>query len=113
MLSQVFREEMEPEPFLSNDHELVVPKAMEDNLMTLLFDMGYTIEDVEMVVEAMAQTGKEPTFCMGNAAGRNLKLKTAENSKDKPLAVLSDRVNASAMSSVTLSVAIIKPLGHR
>ncbi|CAK9051218.1 Ferredoxin-dependent glutamate synthase (Fd-GOGAT) [Durusdinium trenchii] len=76
--NKVFREEMDLEPFLSKDHDLVVPKAMEDNLMTLLFDMGYTIEDVEMVVESMAQTGREPTFCMGN---------------DKPLAVLSDRAH--------------------
>jgi len=76
--NKVFREEMDLQPFLAKDHDLVVPKAMEDNLMTLLFDMGYTIEDVEMVIEAMAQTGKEPTFCMGN---------------DKPLAVLSNRAH--------------------
>ncbi|HIK10341.1 MAG TPA: glutamate synthase subunit alpha [Oscillatoriaceae cyanobacterium M33_DOE_052] len=37
---------------------------------------GYTAEDVEMVVEEMAATGKEPTFCMGD---------------DAPLAVLSQK----------------------
>jgi glutamate synthase (ferredoxin) len=37
---------------------------------------GYTSEDVEMIVEAMASQGKEPTFCMGD---------------DVPLAVLSDK----------------------
>lgn len=76
--NKVFREEMGREPFLSADHDLAVPRAIEQNLMTMQFDMGYTIEDVEMVVEAMAQTGKEPTFCMGN---------------DKPLAVVSDRAH--------------------
>lgn len=29
-VSQVFREEMEPEPFLSKDHELVVPKVWKE-----------------------------------------------------------------------------------
>ncbi|CAJ1415503.1 unnamed protein product [Effrenium voratum] len=76
--NKVFREDLEQQPFLAADHELLVPKAIEEHLMTLQFDMGYTIEDVEMVVEAMAQTGKEPTFCMGN---------------DKPLAILSDRAH--------------------
>ena len=37
---------------------------------------GYSAEDVEMVVQAMAQDGKEPTFCMGD---------------DIPLAILSDK----------------------
>ncbi len=37
---------------------------------------GYTTEDVEMIVEAMAAQGKEPTFCMGD---------------DIPLAVLSTK----------------------
>nr|QUE29931.1 GltB [Erythrocladia irregularis] len=36
---------------------------------------GYTIEDVELVIENMASQGKEPTFCMGD---------------DIPLAVLSE-----------------------
>ncbi len=37
---------------------------------------GYSIEDLEMVVQAMAKDGKEPTFCMGD---------------DIPLAILSSR----------------------
>ncbi|HLO49667.1 MAG TPA: glutamate synthase large subunit [Kamptonema sp.] len=37
---------------------------------------GYTAEDLEMVIAEMANTGKEPTFCMGD---------------DIPLAVLSQR----------------------
>ncbi|KAI4386564.1 hypothetical protein MLD38_004487 [Melastoma candidum] len=37
---------------------------------------GYSSEDVQMVIEAMASQGKEPTFCMGD---------------DSPLAVLSRR----------------------
>lgn len=37
---------------------------------------GYTSEDVEMIIQAMAQDGKEPTFCMGD---------------DIPLAVLSEK----------------------
>ncbi|AFZ00551.1 glutamate synthase large subunit [Calothrix sp. PCC 6303] len=37
---------------------------------------GYTTEDVDMIVEPMAQDGKEPTFCMGD---------------DIPLAVLSEK----------------------
>mmetsp|Transcript_30634 Transcript_30634/g.55548 ORF Transcript_30634/g.55548 Transcript_30634/m.55548 type:complete len:1706 (-) Transcript_30634:57-5174(-) len=76
--NKVFREESDAVPFLGNDHTLAVPKAIEDNLMQLQFDMGYTIEDVEMVIEAMAQTAKEPTFCMGN---------------DKPLAIVSNRAH--------------------
>ncbi len=37
---------------------------------------GYTVEDVEMIINEMAAQGKEPTFCMGD---------------DAPLAVLSQR----------------------
>ncbi|MEO0375850.1 MAG: glutamate synthase large subunit, partial [Cyanobacteria bacterium P01_A01_bin.17] len=37
---------------------------------------GYSLEDVEMVVQAMAKDGKEPTFCMGD---------------DIPLSILSSR----------------------
>lgn len=37
---------------------------------------GYSSEDVQMVIESMASTGKEPTFCMGD---------------DIPLAVLSGK----------------------
>ncbi len=45
-------------------------------LMRLQTAFGYTAEDVEMIVEPMATTGKEPTFCMGD---------------DIPLAVLSNK----------------------
>ena len=37
---------------------------------------GYSLEDVQLVIESMASQGKEPTFCMGD---------------DIPLAVLSQR----------------------
>jgi len=74
--NQVFRESLPTPDFLGADHDDPISKAVEDDLITLEFDSGYTIEDTEMVVESMAQTGKEPTFCMGN---------------DKPLAILSER----------------------
>jgi glutamate synthase (ferredoxin) len=47
-----------------------------DYLLRHQIAFGYTTEDVEMVVEAMASQGKEPTFCMGD---------------DIPLAVLSNK----------------------
>jgi len=74
--NQVFHEPLPSSKFLGHGHEDPVAKAVESNLIQFQFDLGFTIEDVEMVVEAMSQTGKEPTFCMGN---------------DKPLAVLSER----------------------
>jgi glutamate synthase (ferredoxin) len=45
-------------------------------LLTQQTAFGYTAEDVEMIVESMAISGKEPTFCMGD---------------DIPLAVLSEK----------------------
>jgi glutamate synthase (ferredoxin) len=59
-------------------------QAFQENLLiqersTLLRQQtafGYTAEDVEMVIEAMASQGKEPTFCMGD---------------DIPLAILSEK----------------------
>eukprot|EP00443_Scrippsiella_acuminata_P068845 CAMPEP_0115486618 /NCGR_PEP_ID=MMETSP0271-20121206/60525_1 /TAXON_ID=71861 /ORGANISM="Scrippsiella trochoidea, Strain CCMP3099" /LENGTH=1708 /DNA_ID=CAMNT_0002914627 /DNA_START=18 /DNA_END=5145 /DNA_ORIENTATION=- len=74
--NKVFRESLPTPDFLGADHDDPVSKAVEEDLITLQFDLGYTIEDTEMVVESMAQTGKEPTWCMGN---------------DKPLAILSER----------------------
>ncbi len=47
-----------------------------DTLLRQQASFGYTTEDVEMIIEAMASQGKEPTFCMGD---------------DIPLAVLSDK----------------------
>jgi len=74
--NKVFREDLGFIDFLAVEHDLKQAKHVEDDLLRMEFDQGYTIEDVEMVVESMALTGKEPTFCMGN---------------DKPLAILSDR----------------------
>ncbi len=48
----------------------------EATLLVQQIASGYTVEDVEMVVEDMARTGKEPVFCMGD---------------DIPLAVLSQK----------------------
>ncbi|MGA9377570.1 MAG: glutamate synthase-related protein, partial [Phormidium sp.] len=48
----------------------------EQNLLRWQSAFGYTIEDVEMIIEEMAASAKEPTFCMGD---------------DIPLAVLSGR----------------------
>ena len=47
-----------------------------DTLLRQQASFGYTTEDVEMIIEAMASQAKEPTFCMGD---------------DIPLAVLSDK----------------------
>jgi len=76
--NKVFRESLPQSQFLGHTHDDVVAAEIEKNLIQFQFDQGYTIEDVEMVIEAMAQTGKEPTFCMGN---------------DKPLAVVSERAH--------------------
>jgi glutamate synthase (ferredoxin) len=48
----------------------------EQSLLKIQTAFGYTIEDVEMIIEEMAASAKEPTFCMGD---------------DIPLAVLSGR----------------------
>ncbi len=48
----------------------------EADLLRLQTAFGYTAEDVDMIINAMAELGKEPTFCMGD---------------DIPLAVLSDK----------------------
>ena len=54
------------------------PKAelSEGQLVQMQTAFGFSLEDVEMIVEAMAEKGKEPTFCMGD---------------DTPLAVLSSK----------------------
>jgi len=52
------------------------PLPVQKDLLRWELAMGYSAEDIDMVVEGMAMTGREPTFCMGN---------------DKPLAVLSER----------------------
>jgi len=60
------------EPVRFNDSTLYSP----DSLMKHQQAFGYSSEDVQMVIESMASTGKEPTFCMGD---------------DIPLAVLSGK----------------------
>ncbi|WP_019498548.1 glutamate synthase-related protein [Pseudanabaena sp. PCC 6802] len=64
-----YRQELEPQPFYGET------ALDEQKLLTYQTAFGYTSEDVDMVVEAMAQDGKEPVFCMGD---------------DAPLAVLSN-----------------------
>lgn len=52
-------------------------KTMEaQTLLRNQIAFGYTTEDVEMIIQEMASSGKEPTFCMGD---------------DIPLAVLSEK----------------------
>ncbi|WP_226573490.1 glutamate synthase-related protein [Microseira wollei] len=68
--------------WLKQRQNLEVQPALENTQLdaqTLLrhqIAFGYTAEDVEMVIEEMAASGKEPTYCMGD---------------DIPLAVLSSR----------------------
>lgn len=52
------------------------PQLSPDDLRQQQTSFGYTAEDVDMIITAMATQGKEPTFCMGD---------------DIPLAVLSDK----------------------
>ncbi len=65
-----YRRELAAQPFAET------PQFDESTLLRLQAAFGYTAEDQEMVIEEMAGTGKEPTFCMGD---------------DIPLAVLSGR----------------------
>ncbi len=65
-----YRQTLTPQPYLEH------PACSESEILTYQTAFGYTFEDVDMVIEAMAQDGKEPTFCMGD---------------DTPLAVLSNR----------------------
>jgi glutamate synthase (ferredoxin) len=58
-------------PVLESD-----PTPKVTNLLQVQTAFGYTAEDVDMIVVPMAETGKEPTFCMGD---------------DTPLAVLSSK----------------------
>ncbi len=64
-----YRQTLSPQPFLLQS------QLEEKETLTFQTAFGYTFEDVDMVIEAMAQDGKEPTFCMGD---------------DTPLAVLSN-----------------------
>ncbi|RCJ14776.1 glutamate synthase subunit alpha [Nostoc sp. ATCC 43529] len=58
---------------ITNDQGQLIDKQ---TLLQLQTAFGYTIEDVEMIVQQMAIAGSEPTFCMGD---------------DIPLAVLSEK----------------------
>jgi glutamate synthase (ferredoxin) len=64
------RQTLTAQPFLS------ATTLDETSVLTHQTAFGYTSEDVDMVIESMAQEGKEPVFCMGD---------------DTPLAVLSSR----------------------
>ncbi|MFN9866802.1 MAG: glutamate synthase large subunit [Pseudanabaena sp.] len=65
-----YRKNLEAKPFAES------LALNEQTVLTHQTAFGYTLEDVEMVIEAMAQDGKEPVFCMGD---------------DVPLAFLSQR----------------------
>ena len=65
-----YRKNLEVKPFAA------APTLDEQKVLTYQTAFGYTLEDVEMVIEAMAQDAKEPVFCMGD---------------DAPLAFLSQR----------------------
>ncbi|MEB3340114.1 glutamate synthase large subunit [Okeania sp.] len=64
------RKEIEKQSFTANT-QLEAP-----TLLQLQTAFGYSLEDLDMVINSMASLGKEPTFCMGD---------------DIPLAVLSQR----------------------
>uniref|UniRef100_B8HTZ7 glutamate synthase (ferredoxin) n=1 Tax=Cyanothece sp. (strain PCC 7425 / ATCC 29141) TaxID=395961 RepID=B8HTZ7_CYAP4 len=64
------RQTLEPQPFPTVP-QLAAPTCLQQQIA-----FGYGTEDQEMVIEAMAQEGKEPTFCMGD---------------DIPLAILSGK----------------------
>jgi glutamate synthase (ferredoxin) len=55
---------------------LAAPVLKQTDYLRQQVAFGYSTEDVEMVIQTMAQDGKEPTFCMGD---------------DIPLAILSAR----------------------
>ncbi|MBE9010009.1 glutamate synthase large subunit, partial [Pseudanabaenaceae cyanobacterium LEGE 13415] len=61
---------------LRSQEYLEASQLDQQSLLTHQTAFGYTLEDVEMVIQDMAAQGKEPTFCMGD---------------DIPLAVLSER----------------------
>nr|YP_009295726.1 ferredoxin-dependent glutamate synthase [Mastocarpus papillatus]AOL58210.1 ferredoxin-dependent glutamate synthase [Mastocarpus papillatus] len=67
---QKYQKVLEPEKYLNNTGVSIL------NMNRLHTAFGYTNEDVELVIEHMASSAKEPTFCMGD---------------DIPLAVLSEK----------------------
>jgi glutamate synthase (ferredoxin) len=65
--------------YISDHHESLTDEQVilrRQDLLQKQIAFGYTTEDVEMVIQPMASTGSEPTFCMGD---------------DIPLAVLSQK----------------------
>nr|YP_009399059.1 glutamate synthase [Taenioma perpusillum]ARW68456.1 glutamate synthase [Taenioma perpusillum] len=56
----VYRHEFSSQSYLNTEKNDVI------NLMRLHTVFGYTNEDVELVIEHMASSSKEPTFCMGD-----------------------------------------------
>ncbi|AFY37378.1 glutamate synthase (ferredoxin) [[Leptolyngbya] sp. PCC 7376] len=64
------RQVLETQSFLTE------PTTVKEDLLRLQTAFGYTAEDVDMIINAMAEMAKEPTFCMGD---------------DIPLAVLSEK----------------------
>jgi glutamate synthase (ferredoxin) len=69
---QTQRQSLTIQPF-SERPQLARPQFLQQQIA-----FGYGSEEVEMVIESMAQEGKEPTFCMGD---------------DIPLAILSSRAH--------------------
>ena len=65
-----YQQTLPPQPMQSQ------PQMDKFDLLRWQTAFGYTSEDVEMVIQAMADLGKEPTFCMGD---------------DIPLAILSEK----------------------
>nr|QCI05381.1 glutamate synthase [Crouania attenuata] len=67
---QQYQTTLMPKPYVNTSHFNLVEMSSWHTAF------GYTNEDVELVIEHMASSAKEPTFCMGD---------------DTPLAILSDK----------------------
>ncbi|MDR7992431.1 glutamate synthase large subunit [Thermosynechococcus sp. TG252] len=67
---KTYRQELAPQPYGET------PTLESQTCLQQQMAFGFSAEDVEMIIEAMAKDGKEPTFCMGD---------------DIPLAVLSQQ----------------------
>lgn len=67
---KTYRQELAPQPYAET------PILESQTCLQQQVAFGFSAEDVEMIIEAMAKDGKEPTFCMGD---------------DIPLAVLSSQ----------------------
>lgn len=71
-----YRLHLSPQALIPNPSPTEEGGMSEQDLLQLQTAFGYNLEDVEMIITAMAKDGKEPTFCMGD---------------DIPLAVLSEK----------------------